>query len=263
MKKELQQRVGGINRRKNFNIVSNKGGLGKSEATIAVASALRNPVILEQLDQRKDMQLGVFTGDTENWNAVKRLGGEGDPFKTIARIDLTTRQGLDDLVNMVETYKDASVLINDFPANSLNVIGQVFDDPSVYFEIFAQHGYDNYLILPMDHQIDSLSSIIQAAAIFGSKPHYIVAFNPQKSNTSEFDRVMNEYQEQRSKIFEGKTFSEWTIPYFDPEVKELSEKYGLGTLSKDLDIHPELKLACRMRLRMSSASVVNFLKTIF
>lgn len=248
----------------NINLMSNKGGVGKSEITIAVVSLLRNPEFQRKANLPADFKVAAFTGDTVNSHAVTCLGGDtGDAYTNIVQIDLGTREGADKLLNMVDTYPDANVLLTDFPANSLDALGLILDDPQDYFDSFEEEGYTNYVVLPLDAQPDSLASIIQAANLFGAAPHYIVAVNPR--DTTSFKTMYEEYSEKKDQIFEGKKFTEWNIPTFEPLIKTIAKKEGKGTCYQDIDIHPLLKdnKAVKIRHRRNVAQMSTLLMPLF
>lgn len=245
--------------------MSNKGGIGKSEIALAAVSALRNQKLMESVGYDEPLKVAAFTGDTENWHAVNCLGGDnGNAYTNIVRLDFTTVVGRDKLLDMVLSHQEADILFVDFPANSLNVLTEILEDPSVYFEEVHAAGYQPIVILPFDAQPDTLDSIEQAALSFGKLPHYVVAKNLKGVSLTAFEPVAAAFQKKREGLFSGKTVHVVDFPTFEPEILKISLAEGKGTCYQDIDIHPTLSksLAVKIRHRRKMEQVAQIIQTI-
>jgi hypothetical protein len=211
----------------NIVVAQNKGGLGKTKTGIGFASVARNKDFAFQVGSPKGkLKVALFSADPENNKAMlAHMGSPGDPYTTFGMHNVNKREGIEDILNVLETYQDADIVITDFRANGMKFLGQITDDPEEYFELARELDFKTVLAVPIDGQQDSLQGLEFAQSHFGTIPIYVPVHRSTEADPAEYTRsrtkeyftLVNEMRQS------GKTVIEWDAPQLSKLVMNTAE----------------------------------------
>lgn len=222
----------------NIVVAQNKGGLGKTKCALALASIARDQDFAYQMRVNTErFKVALFSADPENMKTmVTQAGKPGDPYTTFALHNVNKREGVEDILNVLEKHQDADIVITDFRANALKFFGQITEDPEEYFTLAEELGFKTVLVIPIDGQQDSFQGLEFALTTFGDKPIYVVAhrsteaepYDFTRSRTKEYFNLVNEMKNA------GRSIIEWDTPQVSKLVLNAAEQYGVGEYDEAL-----------------------------
>lgn len=245
--------VAGILPKLNIVVAQNKGGLGKTKTGIGFASVARNKDFAFQVGSPKEkLKVALFSADPENNKAMlAHMGSPGDPYTTFGMHNVNKREGIEDILNVLETYQDADIVITDFRANGMKFLGQITDDPEEYFELARELGFKTVLAVPIDGQQDSLQGLEFAQSHFGTVPIYVPVHRSTeadpidytRSRTKDYFNLVNEMRQS------GKTVIEWDAPQLSKLVMNTAEALRFGMYDEGLIETRSIPIANRANIR--------------
>lgn len=267
MKKETEQKETATRRKLNILCTQDKGGVGKSLTNVMLANVARSKEFAELVGFKKNyLQVAVFSADPENNETIKTLLGDpGDPYATFAMHNVNKQEGVDGILNAMETHSFADIILTDMRANGMKFMGQITEDPEEYFTTAVDAGYQSALVIPLDGQKDSLQGFNFAATNFGNLPIFIAAHRstdhaPQdytRSRTKEYFDIVNTMKKS------GKTVVEWNVPQVSKIILGVAEQFKIGVFDERLIQTGAVPLADRGRFRKGYNQVLELYRELY
>lgn len=244
--------------------VSNKGGVGKSEVTAAVATILRSMHF--NVPGQAMPTVAVFSADPQNLGIQNYLGAfSSDATKTVTLINIDTNEGRDDLLNILDNpvVAAADVILIDLKANSVKVLEEVLGDATSLFMSFNEAGFDVIVACPLSSEIDSAYSIQECVETYGDLPTYVTVINEFTVDKSDSKSIYHkEYKSVALKALEGHKHIEVTMPALETSFVELCKANHVGPFSDDVEKPNFLSRAQKIRWNIARQKVSDMVKTI-
>lgn len=132
-----------------------------------------------------------------------------------------------------------------------------------YFSAFAEAGFTNYVLIPLDEHPDTLQSLQSAVSRFGNLPNYIISFRPNEANPNDYSKSRTSaYLTLAAKLRkEGASIIEWEFPLISTNMKAFANSHNLAYYDEALA--KSMPLVDCIRLRKGHENVILFYRELY